>query len=296
MLEDSRVKAFMAVARYGNISRAALSLSITQSTVSYHIVGLEKDLGVKLFDRSSQGVSLTAAGEVFMQYALRMKSLEAEVGEVFRPEGLPTLTAPYVIYADGLCGETLLPSVLSSVHASRPSVRLVVRDLGAPSQEEDPVPAAEGLYLYCRRSSSELPFGRRGTVVGGFGMGAFCSEATLASLGKNPGNTLPSLPAAVRFCVWEPFAPLLGADIPHRTVLGSRSLGPLVRFTLAAHDTVALLPTLVAPGGDSAALRPLPLSLPYAPYEVVTDCDEATSGKELTRLLSDLLAGASTKY
>lgn len=57
--------AFDAAARYGNFSRAAQELSLTQSAVSKQVKQLEECLGVVLFERESRRVILTEAGKTF---------------------------------------------------------------------------------------------------------------------------------------------------------------------------------------------------------------------------------------
>ncbi|MGO2020698.1 MAG: LysR family transcriptional regulator [Psychrobacter sp.] len=56
---------FDAVVNEGSFSQAARQIYIAQPALSRKIRALEKDLGVKLLIRTSQGVQLTAAGEVF---------------------------------------------------------------------------------------------------------------------------------------------------------------------------------------------------------------------------------------
>lgn len=63
---------FKAVATQGSLSRAANSLYISQPSLSNAMAKLEQELGVELFIRSSQGVSLTSEGEEFLQYANQM--------------------------------------------------------------------------------------------------------------------------------------------------------------------------------------------------------------------------------
>ena len=53
---------FSALVQLGNFSKAAESLFMTQSAFSKQINAMEAALGIKLFDRSSHGVSLTPAG------------------------------------------------------------------------------------------------------------------------------------------------------------------------------------------------------------------------------------------
>lgn len=56
------LQAFEAVARTGNLTRAAETLGITVSAVSHRIRGLEDELGVPLLKRQSRGLALTEAG------------------------------------------------------------------------------------------------------------------------------------------------------------------------------------------------------------------------------------------
>jgi DNA-binding transcriptional LysR family regulator len=72
------LKYFLAVARHGGLSRAALHLGISASTVSRHIGALEKRLGVRLFVRLSTGYLLTDAGsELFERVAEVERSTHA---------------------------------------------------------------------------------------------------------------------------------------------------------------------------------------------------------------------------
>ena len=51
MLEDFRLRVFMAVAEEGSFTKAAASLGVTQPAVSQNIADLEKVTGQKLFER-----------------------------------------------------------------------------------------------------------------------------------------------------------------------------------------------------------------------------------------------------
>ncbi|MDT0506812.1 LysR family transcriptional regulator [Novosphingobium sp. MMS21-SN21R] len=54
---------FIAIARHGSFRRAALEMGVTTSAVSHSITALESRRGVKLLNRTTRSVSLTAAGE-----------------------------------------------------------------------------------------------------------------------------------------------------------------------------------------------------------------------------------------
>jgi len=65
---------FVAVAEHGSISRAAHALAISQSAVTESVKFLEEDLGVKLFDRHSRGLSITHKGHQFLRHATSILS------------------------------------------------------------------------------------------------------------------------------------------------------------------------------------------------------------------------------
>lgn len=80
MLDESRLRIFLAVAQTGSFSRAARQFNITQPAVSQNIAELEKNFGIKLFVRGNGAVELTPEGRVFRNYAENIcgKCTEAE--------------------------------------------------------------------------------------------------------------------------------------------------------------------------------------------------------------------------
>ena len=65
---DKRLRQFLAVAETGNVTAASDLLNVTQPTISVNLQKLEDDYGVKLFERSSRGVTLTEFGEVLYEH------------------------------------------------------------------------------------------------------------------------------------------------------------------------------------------------------------------------------------
>lgn len=61
-----------AVAEHRNVTKAAESLYISQSALSHYIRKTEEELGVQLFDRSTSPISLTYAGQCYIQSAQRI--------------------------------------------------------------------------------------------------------------------------------------------------------------------------------------------------------------------------------
>ena len=69
---------FLEVALQGSFSRAGEKVFRSQSAVSAQIRQLEQEYGDSLLDRSGKTVKLTPAGQVFHDYAVRMKKLRDE--------------------------------------------------------------------------------------------------------------------------------------------------------------------------------------------------------------------------
>ena len=72
MIEFGQVRAFVAVADELNFGRAAKRLNMTQPPLSRQIQILEATLAVKLLERTSRSVRLTAAGRAFLSEARAM--------------------------------------------------------------------------------------------------------------------------------------------------------------------------------------------------------------------------------
>jgi DNA-binding transcriptional LysR family regulator len=64
-----QLRYFVTVADEGQITRAAAKLHIAQSALSQAMAQLESELGVRLLERHARGVTLTAAGEMFLAKA-----------------------------------------------------------------------------------------------------------------------------------------------------------------------------------------------------------------------------------
>lgn len=68
-MELSEIEAFVTIQRTGGFTRAAELLHLSQPAVSRRIELLERELGVALFERLSNGIRLTEAGQAFLPYA-----------------------------------------------------------------------------------------------------------------------------------------------------------------------------------------------------------------------------------
>jgi DNA-binding transcriptional LysR family regulator len=85
MLRDA-IRYFMVVARTGSIRAASASLGVAQSAISRQLQNLEYELGSALMERSTRGVTLTAAGEALLKHAknvsFKFERLWSELHEI----------------------------------------------------------------------------------------------------------------------------------------------------------------------------------------------------------------------
>ena len=75
-MHDRRGEALLRIIDTGSFSEAAKRMFVTQPTVTHQIKSLESSLGVRLLERSSNGVRPTAAGEIAAGYYRRIEELE----------------------------------------------------------------------------------------------------------------------------------------------------------------------------------------------------------------------------
>ncbi len=79
------VRTFVAVADGGRFQEAADDLAITQQAVSKRIAALERELGVRLFTRTSRGALLTAQGRAFLPHARDLLRAGRRAAAAVRP-------------------------------------------------------------------------------------------------------------------------------------------------------------------------------------------------------------------
>jgi DNA-binding transcriptional LysR family regulator len=89
----ANLEAFMRSAEHGSFSEAARRLSLTPAAVSRNVAQLERNLGVRLFTRSTRRLTLTEAGETFRQsIGDKLEGLQAAITGVVADGGEPAGT------------------------------------------------------------------------------------------------------------------------------------------------------------------------------------------------------------
>jgi len=119
--DDLRI--FLAAFREGSCAAAGARLGVNQSTISRRIGALERDLGVRLFDRLPEGLVPTAAAE---EIAPRAELLETTAAELLDAvEGIDTRLGGVVrVAAPDLIASELIAPALPGFLSERPGLRV----------------------------------------------------------------------------------------------------------------------------------------------------------------------------
>jgi DNA-binding transcriptional LysR family regulator len=119
------VEYFIAVAEELHFGRAAERLHIAQPSLSQQIRRLEQQLGVRLLDRNSRRVELTAAGEALLREGRKTLRQAQNAVRTVQAAALPML----VVGLYGSAGIDLLPAVLRAFSDRHPACTVSVREL-----------------------------------------------------------------------------------------------------------------------------------------------------------------------
>jgi DNA-binding transcriptional LysR family regulator len=129
-LSAKHLRAFMALAQERNFTRAAERCHLSQPAFSTLMGNLEQQAGVRLFNRSTRSVEITAEGRVFEATATRLlHDMDAAFGElqdhVQRRKGRITIAA-----LPSLAGGAL-PPVIARFLRKHPGIEVILKDITA---------------------------------------------------------------------------------------------------------------------------------------------------------------------
>src|SRR5919106_3339145 len=123
MLDLKRLRVLAEVARQRSFSGAADALYLSQSAVSQQVATLEREVGLSLLERTSNGPKLTDAGQTLVNHAeaaiARLEEAEQEVAAIAGLEGGELRVASFPTASAGL-----LVAALAEFTAKHPQVRL----------------------------------------------------------------------------------------------------------------------------------------------------------------------------
>ena len=134
MLDVRRLQVLGEVARQGSFSAAADELYLSQSAVSQQVAALEREVGMPLLDRTSDGPKLTDAGRVLLDHAdaaiARLEEAERDLAAIAGLEGGEVRIASFPSATGSLLMDALRdfsqrhPAVELSVTEAEPEVSL----------------------------------------------------------------------------------------------------------------------------------------------------------------------------
>jgi LysR family hydrogen peroxide-inducible transcriptional activator len=117
----------VAVARERHFGRAADACFVSQPTLSIGIKKLEEELGVSIFERASNEISLTHVGEQIVAQAARILEEAASIKTIAQQSGDP-LGHPLRLGAIYTVGPYLLPQIIPLLRESAPAMQLIVQE------------------------------------------------------------------------------------------------------------------------------------------------------------------------
>ena len=171
------VQAFVAVADHGSLSGGARALGSSQPTMSRHVVALEQQLGIQLFDRTGSGLELTAAGTDLLEHAHAMNDAAgrfslAAGGKAEAVAGSVRITASAVVSA------FVLPQVLVGLHRAEPEIDI---ELVSSDRTENLLQREADIAVRMYRPTQADVITRK---VGELKLGIFAADTYIAERGR----------------------------------------------------------------------------------------------------------------
>ena len=138
-MADRRLQVFHTVARLLSFTKAAETLHMTQPAVTFQIRQLEEFFNTRLFDRTHNRISLTAAGEQVFEYADKIVSLYSKMENSVR-EMTEDVSGILIIGASTTIAEYMLPRLLGEFKKLHPAINIrlkISNSLGIVHMVED---------------------------------------------------------------------------------------------------------------------------------------------------------------
>jgi DNA-binding transcriptional LysR family regulator len=131
MLDVTRLRVLVAVARCGSVTAAARTLNYAQPSVSHHLARLEAETGIKLIQRAGRGIRLTDAGRLLAERAAEVIGrLDAAENELAAYTGLRAGRLRLAAFPSAL--GTIVPAAAAMLRGHQPSVDLRLTEAEPP--------------------------------------------------------------------------------------------------------------------------------------------------------------------
>ncbi len=131
MLDVTRLRVLVAVARYGSVTAAARALNYAQPSVSHHLARLEAETGTKLIQRAGRGIRLTDAGRLLAERAAEVIGrLDAAENELAAYTGLRAGRLRLAAFPSAL--GTIVPAAAALLREQQPATDLRLTEAEPP--------------------------------------------------------------------------------------------------------------------------------------------------------------------
>ena len=131
MLDVTRLRVLVAVARYGSVTAAARALNYAQPSVSHHLARLESETGTKLIQRAGRGIRLTDAGRLLAERGAEVIGrLDAAESELAAYTGLRAGRLRLAAFPSAL--GTIVPAAAAFLRDSDPGIDLRLTEAEPP--------------------------------------------------------------------------------------------------------------------------------------------------------------------
>lgn len=131
MLDVTRLRVLVAVARCGSVTAAARTLNYAQPSVSHHLARLEAETGTKLIQRAGRGIRLTDAGRLLAERAAEVIGrLDAAENELAAYTGLRAGRLRLAAFPSAL--GTIVPAAGAMLREHQPGVDLRLTEAEPP--------------------------------------------------------------------------------------------------------------------------------------------------------------------
>lgn len=145
------LRAFCQTARLGSVSRAAEALYLSQPAVTLQLQALEREMGIRLFERSGRRLAPTREGQALYELARPLVEGLDALDSAFRERVRGLAAGELNVAAGSSTILYLLPKIVEAFRAAHPEVRLTLHNVtgagGLDLLRSDAVDLAVGSML-----------------------------------------------------------------------------------------------------------------------------------------------------
>ncbi len=311
MLEDFRLKVFLAVSETGSFTKAAKLLGVSQPAVSQNISVLEKETGATLFYRARGEASLTSQGQVFKTYAERILYWYASTNSMFGNEGKVSQSKHIRISASPVVASYILPDALSMICGADSSIVFhILHNDGSGNRTGNPdeIPGAHfntpenaDVEITASPSPETIDFEGESKLVGVMDAIVVASPANrsvnAAAVSESddeftvkPFSTIGGIPVSNNFAIWSGYERFLTPDLEARTNVISDSIESIKSMVTNSVSLTGIIPAAsVRNELVSGTLIQLPVLLPNFTFDIHYNPLPEFSGKSICNRLRETL-------